>query len=130
MTIYSIVLTIASLIWASYEIWLVLKDRKQDKGHTGIDQGSRFFNFASIILGIGGAALVNGISSFIFPGGKSGTVFWIGIGIILLGFALRVWAVTTLGKSFRTTVEIDDDQKVIRSGPYRLIRHPSYTGLL
>jgi protein-S-isoprenylcysteine O-methyltransferase Ste14 len=130
MTIYSIVLTAASLIWASYEIWLVLKDRKQDKGHTGIDRGSRFINFASIILGISGAALTNGISSFIFPGGKTAAIFWIGILIIALGFALRIWAVTTLGKSFRTTVETNVDQKVIKSGPYRLIRHPSYSGIL
>jgi protein-S-isoprenylcysteine O-methyltransferase Ste14 len=130
MTIYSIVLTIVSLIWAAYEIWLVLKDRKQGKGHTGIDRGSRFLNFAAIILGIGGAALINGFSSFTFPGGKTATVFWIGIMIILLGFALRVWAVTTLGASFRTTVEINVNQKVIKNGPYKLIRHPSYTGLL
>jgi protein-S-isoprenylcysteine O-methyltransferase Ste14 len=130
MTIYSIVLTIASLIWAAYEIWLLLKDRKQDKGHTGIDRGSRFLNFISITLGISGAALINDISSFTFPGGKTGTVFWIGILIIVLGFALRVWAVTTLGVSFRTTVEINVNQKVIKNGPYKLIRHPSYTGLL
>jgi protein-S-isoprenylcysteine O-methyltransferase Ste14 len=86
---------------------LLLKDWKQDKGHTGIDRGSRFLNFISITIGISGAALINGVSSFIFPGGKTDIVFWIGIIIILLGFLLRIWAVTTLGASFRTTVEIN-----------------------
>lgn len=35
-----------------------------------------------------------------------------------------------LGKSFRTTVEVDSGQKVVDSGPYRWVRHPSYTGIL
>jgi protein-S-isoprenylcysteine O-methyltransferase Ste14 len=35
-----------------------------------------------------------------------------------------------LGRSFRMTVEVDAGQKVIDSGPYRWVRHPSYSGLL
>jgi protein-S-isoprenylcysteine O-methyltransferase Ste14 len=38
-----------------------------------------------------------------------------------------VW---TLGASFRTSVEVDADQPVVTRGPYRCVRHPSYTGLL
>ena len=47
-----------------------------------------------------------------------------------LGLALRVWAVAALGRAFRTTVEVDAGQAVVSSGPYRWVRHPSYTGLL
>jgi protein-S-isoprenylcysteine O-methyltransferase Ste14 len=47
-----------------------------------------------------------------------------------LGLSLRIWSVVTLGASFRTTVEVDQDQQVINKGPYRWVRHPSYTGLL
>jgi protein-S-isoprenylcysteine O-methyltransferase Ste14 len=47
-----------------------------------------------------------------------------------LGLAIRVWAVAALGRAFRTTVEVDPDQAVVTSGPYRWVRHPSYTGLL
>jgi len=49
---------------------------------------------------------------------------------MLLSLLLRIWAIATLGSSFRTTVETHQDQKVVRKGPYRLVRHPSYTGLL
>jgi protein-S-isoprenylcysteine O-methyltransferase Ste14 len=130
MVIYIIVLIAVPAVWGAFEIWLLLKERKQGKGYVTIDRSTRFLNFISIIFGIGGAALLNGITVFVFPGGKTPTVFWSGIVIILLGFALRVWAVTTLGASFRTTVEINVNQEVIKSGPYKLIRHPSYTGLL
>ena len=47
-----------------------------------------------------------------------------------LGLILRVWAIASLGRSFRTTVEVDLGQAVVSSGPYRWIRHPSYAGLL
>jgi protein-S-isoprenylcysteine O-methyltransferase Ste14 len=35
-----------------------------------------------------------------------------------------------LGRSFRTTVEVDAGQQVGTGGPYRWVRHPSYTGIL
>jgi protein-S-isoprenylcysteine O-methyltransferase Ste14 len=35
-----------------------------------------------------------------------------------------------LGKSFRMTVEVDTGQKVVDTGPYRWVRHPSYSGIL
>ena len=47
-----------------------------------------------------------------------------------LGLATRVWAIVALGAAFRTTVEVDPGQTVVSSGPYKWIRHPSYTGLL
>jgi len=50
--------------------------------------------------------------------------------MIWLGLATRIWAVVALGASFRTTVEVDPGQAVVTTGPYRWIRHPSYTGLL
>lgn len=46
------------------------------------------------------------------------------------GLVVRIWAIVVLGKSFRTTVEVDAGQKVVDSGPYRWVRHPSYTGIL
>jgi protein-S-isoprenylcysteine O-methyltransferase len=49
---------------------------------------------------------------------------------MLGGLALRTWAVRELGKYFTWNVEVQADQRVIRSGPYRLLRHPSYTGAL
>src|SRR5438477_504234 len=53
-----------------------------------------------------------------------------GVVVMWLGIALRAWAIVALGAAFRTTVEVDPGQAVIARGPYRWIRHPSYTGLL
>ena len=59
-----------------------------------------------------------------------GSVFWLGILLINAGIALRLYAITVLGAFFTTAVAVAPEQTVIEAGPYRLIRHPSYTGLL
>ena len=53
---------------------------------------------------------------------------WAGVGAAVLGTALRVWAIRTLGRYFTRTVQVARDQPVIEVGPYRLLRHPSYAG--
>ena len=56
---------------------------------------------------------------------------WIpGLAVAWAGIALRVWAVRTLGNSFQRVVTVERDQVVVTAGPYRYVRHPSYTGVL
>jgi protein-S-isoprenylcysteine O-methyltransferase Ste14 len=57
-------------------------------------------------------------------------IFVIGVVLMVAGIAIRQWAVALLGKFFTTDVRVHSDQPVIEAGPYRLLRHPSYTGLL
>ena len=49
---------------------------------------------------------------------------------VVAGLALRVWAVRTLGRYFTWFITVYDDHEVIRSGPFRFIRHPAYCGAL
>ena len=57
-------------------------------------------------------------------------ISWAAFGLMIAGLVLRTWSVLVLGKFFTWNVEVQPDQKLIQSGPYRLIRHPSYTGAL
>jgi protein-S-isoprenylcysteine O-methyltransferase Ste14 len=57
-------------------------------------------------------------------------VFALGIAVAIAGIALRWYAVLTLGRFFTTRVMTTKDQTVVQKGPYRLVRHPSYTGML
>jgi protein-S-isoprenylcysteine O-methyltransferase len=56
--------------------------------------------------------------------------YWIGLAILILGLALRWYAILYLGRFFTVNVIVVSDQRVIDTGPYRYIRHPSYTGVL
>ena len=53
-----------------------------------------------------------------------------GIALMWAGFALRAWAVRTLGRFFTVEVTVESDQTLVDTGPYSRLRHPSYTGLL
>jgi protein-S-isoprenylcysteine O-methyltransferase Ste14 len=52
----------------------------------------------------------------------------VGTLLLVLGIAVRVWAIRTLGKHFTATVTLTDDHQLVRTGPYRFVRHPSYLG--
>jgi protein-S-isoprenylcysteine O-methyltransferase len=57
-------------------------------------------------------------------------VFWTGCVLFGLGLALRWYAIVYLGRFFTVNVAIHSGHEVIETGPYRLIRHPSYAGAL
>ena len=53
-----------------------------------------------------------------------------GVALMAVGIAVRQWAVVLLGASFTVDVRVHEDQRVVDRGPYRLVRHPSSTGML
>jgi protein-S-isoprenylcysteine O-methyltransferase Ste14 len=58
---------------------------------------------------------------------------WLGVAAVVLmaaGLAIRWTAIYTLGVSFSTNVAIHATQTLRTRGLYRLVRHPSYTGML
>ena len=56
--------------------------------------------------------------------------FFCGAAITALGLAFAVWARVHLGRNWSGVVTLKEDHELIRSGPYALVRHPIYTGLL
>ncbi|MEP6894075.1 MAG: isoprenylcysteine carboxylmethyltransferase family protein [Chloroflexota bacterium] len=57
-------------------------------------------------------------------------LFALGITLMVTGVAFRWYAVAMLGKYFSFQLAIQPGQTVVEQGPYRWIRHPSYTGSL
>ncbi len=56
--------------------------------------------------------------------------FWIGAAITVAGLLFAVWARLTLGANWSRSVTIKQNHELIITGPYRLVRHPIYTGIL
>jgi protein-S-isoprenylcysteine O-methyltransferase Ste14 len=56
--------------------------------------------------------------------------YWLGLLMVGAGLAFAVWARIHLGRNGSGTVTIKEDHELIRSGPYGIVRHPIYTGLL
>jgi protein-S-isoprenylcysteine O-methyltransferase Ste14 len=56
----------------------------------------------------------------------------VGIGLVLfaLGLAFAIWARVHIGRNWGTPMTQKDDPELVTSGPYHLVRHPIYSGIL
>lgn len=60
----------------------------------------------------------------------SQTLRWVGLGLLVSGVLLRQWAIQTLGRHFTDRARILEAHQLVQSGPYRWVRHPSYSALV
>jgi protein-S-isoprenylcysteine O-methyltransferase Ste14 len=95
-----------------------------------VDQGTRRILVVGTLAGV----LVAVEVASRVPRARWGSNDWFGViagmTIALAGIALRAWAVKTLGRYFQREVVIESGQTIVRSGPYRWLRHPAYSGNL
>jgi protein-S-isoprenylcysteine O-methyltransferase Ste14 len=56
--------------------------------------------------------------------------FWLGASVTVAGLLFAVWARVHLGRNWSRSVTIKQDHELIVTGPYALVRHPIYTGIL
>jgi protein-S-isoprenylcysteine O-methyltransferase Ste14 len=102
------------------QISKTLKTQPQDRGSTlmiGIS-----FGWGMLVLVI--AAFLHGQ----IIGSLNSTLGWVGIGMMLLGLLLRIWAARTLGEFYTRTLVVGTHQVLVEKGPYRWLRHPGYFG--
>ena len=86
-------------------------------------------SIAFLLVLLGGAYDAGRGSSGLPSSGRSVSLRLSGLAVILLGVALRASAVRALGSSFSVRLGTRPEQTLVRSGPYRVVRHPNYTGL-
>jgi protein-S-isoprenylcysteine O-methyltransferase Ste14 len=119
----------AYFVWIASELFgALLVPRLRWRGATRVerDRGSGpliiFTVFVSIILAFSfGYAGIGQLPDW---------AFYLGIFLMFLGILVRQWAIAVLGRFFSLTVRVAEDHRVVEKGPYRLVRHPSYTGVL
>ena len=92
-------------------------------------------NTVSVILAAAGAVLLLGqdipLGSLDHTaGGGHGARHAIGLALTAAGIGFAFWARHVLGGNWSGRVVVKEGHTLIRSGPYRRIRHPIYTGLL
>ncbi len=113
-------------IWTAVEIvntFWIGRSRKT-AGNWRRDRGSYWV----IVLMVWGSIVLTFLIRSFNLGVFHNAVQYFGLGLVIFGIAFREWAVLTLGRFFRVVVTVDQDHRLIRRGPYRWLRHPSYTG--
>jgi protein-S-isoprenylcysteine O-methyltransferase Ste14 len=94
------------------------------------DRGNRWVLAAFAVIGLLAAylpAYTDRLGLWTLDGDP---VRWLGVAIFAAGGALRIWPVFVLGRRFSGLVAIQPGHRLVTTGPYRIIRHPSYLGLL
>lgn len=115
------------MLWCLSELWIGLRHRAADRSR---DAGT----LARLVLviggGVGAAVFVALWSPGRLPVAWQPALLWSGNTLMLLGMLFRWWAIRVLAEHFTVDVTIARHHRLIRSGPYRGLRHPSYTGLV
>ena len=96
---------------------------------TRMDRGS----ILAVVGGIATGGLVAAWCSAKVPAlaiHRSWFAFVVALALVWSGIILRQWAVWVLGRFFTVVVRVDQAQQTVDRGPFRWVRHPSYTGLL
>ncbi|MGA7704033.1 MAG: isoprenylcysteine carboxylmethyltransferase family protein [Solirubrobacteraceae bacterium] len=121
-----------ALLWGSFLLWFVIESviRRRSRGDS-VESEDWTYSLMGILLiaGIAGATVVASTNVAPLPGSAEWVVA-AGVILLWLGVAFRLWAIFTLGRFFKLTVTIQEGHRVVDRGPYRWLRHPSYTGAL
>lgn len=83
--------------------------------------------FAYLLL-IEGARLPFPFNLRVIP--PTAPIAWVGVALCVAGLGFAFWARFTIGRNWSGVISLKKEHELIQNGPYRLVRHPIYTGLL
>ncbi len=132
--VFAVAIGLFAVLQLTSSVTSAFRARALGPTSTRVDRGSLPLVILTAGLGVLGASTsaVHLTGATIAPGTPAvrWLLFGAGIAVIVVGAALRLWAITTLGRWFTYDVRVTEGQPVVQSGPYRWVRHPSYTGVL
>jgi len=123
-------------IFLASEVLLTITRRSRSK--TGTKQDKSTLGMIWVVIGLSIAAGIfvtrssflwtHGLWMFELPHGQ--VINNAAVVLFAAGLILRWWAIVILGRFFTVDVTIEKDHELVERGPFRFVRHPSYTGVL
>ena len=117
-----------SYLYGFFEIFMNLRQKRKSTVTVSSDKGSLWVLFGLITLGY--------VLSFAIGATKIGrmngwdTFFAVGFVLVVIGLIIRITSILTLKQYFTYSVAKVEDQPLIETGLYKIIRHPGYLGQL
>ena len=132
MSAYPLALKIISCCWSLFAaIWLIAAFWTKQSVYQ--QRGRQLLRY-SIPLVIGAYLIFKGqrfsdpLDLRVIP--HVDALAWAGVVLCVAGFAVCIWARVTLGANWSGVVTLKGGHELITRGPYAIVRHPIYTGLL
>ena len=128
MDLKIIIIIAISYLYAFFEVFMNLKQRRRNKGTNSDDKSSLWWLYGLITLGYTlsfsiGATKIGRFSDW-------NTFFAIGMALFVIGLSIRIHSMLTLGQFFTYSVAKVEDHKIVATGLYKYLRHPGYLGQL
>ena len=118
---------VAVAFWAVFEFVMRVRQRLRASGPAAWDP-SAVVLVPCLVAAVGAAEVLGRRGRLPWPGGLVWPVV-AGIVLIAAGIGLRGWSIATLGRFFQYQIRVQPGHRVVTDGPYRYVRHPSYTGI-
>ena len=119
--------TVAVAAWLIFEFVMRARQRRQAGRPASADPTFSIL-IACLVAAVIAAEALGRRGGLPWPGGEVWPVV-AGIALIAAGLALRIWSIATLGRFFQYQIQVQSGHRVVTGGPYRYVRHPSYTGI-
>ena len=125
-------MSICGYLWVAFGVlWLVWAARSKAT-QTRETLGSRFsyviVTVAAFYAMFSGDVPLGWMHARIIP--RESWIEALGIAITVAGMAFAIWARAYLGGNWSSNVTVKVDHQLVRTGPYRWVRHPIYSGLI
>jgi protein-S-isoprenylcysteine O-methyltransferase Ste14 len=119
-------------MWLAWALFWALCARDAKRTVRRESLGSRATNIVPLVIGVLLVALPHIPSAPFATRFLPATLatYGIGVAIVFLGLSFAVWARRHIGSNWSGTVTVKENHVLVRTGPYRWVRHPIYTGLL
>ena len=124
----SVIFDVVAGAWWVFEFLMHARQAPRTSAEQPGDRTSAAVSL-SLYLGIIAAVVLGHFGHLPWPGGSTWPVVT-GIVLVLTGTAIRAWCIATLGRFFQFHIQVLEGHQVVTGGPYRFVRHPSYTGLI
>lgn len=117
-------------LWVFLPEWRIVRHARQAAPTSAHDKGSLRVLMIGFNLAVLSAFALPFASPWAALPGPRGIWFALGVVLLVAGGLLRRHCFRVLGRFFTGTVEIHPDQRVVDTGAYRFVRHPSYSAAL
>jgi protein-S-isoprenylcysteine O-methyltransferase Ste14 len=121
-------------LWAGFGILWILAAVTTKRAVQVQSTGSRLLQAVVVFIGLmlifnfDGWFVTGWLTTRLTP--ESAAVVLAGVVLTVAGLLFSVWARFVLGRNWSGTVTIKQNHELIQRGPYQIVRHPIYTGIL
>ncbi|MBS0343504.1 MAG: isoprenylcysteine carboxylmethyltransferase family protein [Proteobacteria bacterium] len=119
-------------MWSACALYWVVMARGNKANVRHESPGSRLLHFVPLALAVvllwRPVPLPALLTARFLP--RAAWVFWIGAVLALAGFLFAIWARAYIGRNWSAAVTVKAGHELVTTGPYAVVRHPIYAGLL